>query len=50
MSRLYWMSVSEARMWVSLMGKREAERYYPGILALIDAADRRRAQRANADA
>jgi hypothetical protein len=22
-------------MWVSLMGRREAERYYPGILAII---------------
>jgi hypothetical protein len=33
--RFYLMSVAEAQMWVNLMGKREAERYYPGILALL---------------
>jgi hypothetical protein len=27
-------------MWVSVMGRREAERYYPGILALIRAAEK----------
>lgn len=33
--RFHFMSLAEAEMWVSLMGRREAERYYPGILALI---------------
>lgn len=33
--RFVLMSVEEAKMWVSLMGRREAERYYPGILAII---------------
>jgi hypothetical protein len=36
--RFITMSVEEARMWVNLMGRREAERYYPGILAIIKAA------------
>jgi hypothetical protein len=36
--RFYLMSVSEAQMWVNLMGKREAERYYPGILELLRSA------------
>jgi hypothetical protein len=48
--RFRLMSVEEAEMWVSLMGRREAERYYPGILALIDAADRRRSQGVRANA
>jgi hypothetical protein len=33
--RFHLLSRGEAEMWVSLMGRREAERYYPGILALI---------------
>jgi hypothetical protein len=43
--RFYLMSVEEAQMWVSLMGRREAERYYPGILALLKTAGEVNARR-----
>jgi hypothetical protein len=43
--RFYLMSVEEAQMWVNLMGKREAERYYPGILKLLRTAGEVNARR-----
>jgi hypothetical protein len=43
--RFYLMSVEEAQMWVNFMGRREAERYYPGILELLRAAGEVNARR-----
>jgi hypothetical protein len=40
--RYFLMSVSEAQMWVNFMGRRDAERYYPGILVLVKTASDRR--------